>query len=156
MKTENGRETWSNLTINEIEAHLNILKMRIPYLQGKMNFLLARGSSPGADVTVWLIDECGTRHALLFEIEQYASGRGHAEKIVRWAKRHNSAENSVTVVVSLVMQAFFNRITGSYSEDDDIRQMVNSKTFRIYAGSGDGRLTDELKTFITLWIEERL
>jgi hypothetical protein len=62
----------------------------------------------------------------------------------------------MTVVISLVMQAFFNRITGSYSKDAHVREMVYSKSFRIYAGSGDGQLTDELKTFITLWIEERL
>lgn len=156
METEDGRETWSNLTINEIAAHLNSLKMRIPYLEGKMSIGFARGSSRGADVTVSLVDECGTNHALLFEVEQYASGRGHGEKIVRWAKRHNSAKNSMTVVISLVMQAFFNRITGDYSNDAHVRQMVHSKSFRIYASSGDGRLTDELKTFITLWIEERL
>jgi hypothetical protein len=72
MKTEDGRETWSNLTINEIEAHLKTLKMRIPYLHEKMSIQFARGSTRGADVTVSLIDECGTKHALLFEVEQYA------------------------------------------------------------------------------------
>jgi hypothetical protein len=156
MASDDGRETWSNLTIDQIQAHLNILKMRIPYLAGKMSTEFARGSSRGADVTVSLLDELGTKHTLLFEVEQYASGRGHGEKIVRWAERHNSTENSMTVVISLVMQAFFNRITGSYCEDESVRRMVYSKNFRIYAGSGDGRLTDELKTFITLWIEERL
>jgi len=156
MEKENGRETWSNLTINQIADHLKILEMRIPYLRGKMSIKFARGSSRGADVTVSLIDESGIKHALLFEVEQYASGRGHGKKIVNWAKRHNSAENSMTVVISLVMQAFFNRITGSYSQDEQVNRMVHSKNFRIYAGSGDGRLTDELKMFITLWIEERL
>lgn len=153
---DDGRETWSNLTINEIVAHLNILKMRIPYLEGKMSIDLARGSTRGADITVSLIDGREISHSLLFEVEQYASGRGHGEKIVRWAERHNSKENSMTVVISLVMQAFFNRITGSYCQDEAVRQMVYSKNFRIYAGSGDGRLTDEIKAFITLWIEERL
>ncbi|HEX5702486.1 MAG TPA: hypothetical protein VFX97_04655 [Pyrinomonadaceae bacterium] len=156
MANEDGRDTWSNLTIDQILAHLNMLKMRVPYLTGKLTIALARGSSRGADITVSLSDEQGIQHVLMFEVEQYASGRGHGEKIVRWAERHNTTENSMTVVISLVMQAFFNRITGSYCEDESIRQMVYSKNFRIYAGSGDGRLTDELKTFITLWIEERL
>src|SRR5687768_12155681 len=114
MTVEDGRETWSNLTINEIVAHLQLLKMRIPYLAGKMSIELARGSTRGADVTISLIDEAEIKHTLLFEVEQYASGRGHGEKIVRWAERHNSQKHSVTVVISLVMQAFFNRITGSY------------------------------------------
>jgi hypothetical protein len=156
MTVEDGRETWSNLTINRIQAHLNILKMRIPYLTGKMSMEFARGSNRGADVTVSLLDEDGIKHSLLFEVEQYASGRGHGPKIVRWAERHNSTENSMTVVISLVMQAFFNRITGSYCQNESVRRMVYSKNFRIYAGTGDGRLTDETETFITLWIEERL
>jgi hypothetical protein len=156
MERDDGRETWSNLTINRIEAHLKRLEMRVPYLTGKMDIQFARGSSPGADVTVSLLDDQRVKHMLFFEVEQYASGRGHGEKIVRWAERHNASENSMTVVISLVMQAFFNRITGSYCKNESIRRMVYSKNFRIYAGSGDGRLTDEIKTFITLWIEERL
>lgn len=156
MTREEGRETWSNLTINQIEAHINVLKMRVPYLEGKMTIDIARGSRSGTDVTVSLVDGQGVRHKLLFEVEQYASGQGHESKIRRWAERHSKSENSMTIVISLVMQAFFNRITGGYCQDECVRQMVYSKNFRIYAGSGDGRLTEELKMFITLWIEERL
>ena len=156
MTPEDGRETWSNLTINEIQAHLNNLGMRIPYLRGKMNVEFARNSTAGSDIVVLLIDDANVEHHLLFEIEQYASGSGLADKVARWAARHNSNKNTTTVVVSLVMQAFFNRLTGSFCQNDEVRRMVFSKSFRIYPGSGDGKLTDDLKTFITLWIEERL
>jgi hypothetical protein len=156
MEDHDGRDTWSNLTINQIEAHLSTLRMRIPYLQGNMKVEVARGSTRGADVTLTLPDNTGVEHRLFFEVEQYASGSNLQAKIIRWADRHNAVPNGMTVVISLVMQALLNRLTGSYSKNESIRRMVFSKNFRIYAGSGDGRLTDELTTLITLWIEERL
>ena len=42
-----------------------------------------------SDVIVLLIDDSGIEHSLLFEVEQSASGRGLAEKIVRKFFRMN-------------------------------------------------------------------
>ncbi len=147
-------ETWSDLTIREIENHIKCLLTRIPALQSRLRYECAYGRRRGSDVVIFMTDE-NQEHSLRFEIEQYASGSGLDRKVSAWAERH-SRPNTTTVVVSLVLQALHNRLVHEFSRNDTVANMVFSPNFRLFPGSGDGKITDELKQFITRWIEQKL
>ena len=150
------RDTWSNLTIFEVENHLKWLLIRMPVLERQLKYQCAYGKARGADVKICLIDSRNIEHLLLMEIEQYASGKGLEKKVKTWAKRHLSKPNTTTIVISLVLQAFRNRLVTEFSKDSKIANMVFSTTFRMFPGSGDGQITEELRSFLTYWVEQKL
>ena len=151
-----NRKTWSDLTIDSISNHLDGLITGMPALEHRLTYRSARGSKVGSDIVVQLNGAYGNQHMLLFEIEQYASGKGLQNKVKTWAKRHIKKPNTTTIVISLVLQALRNRLVNEFSMDSDIRNMVFSNEFRMFPGSGDGRIPDELKYFLTWWIEQRI
>lgn len=151
---EANKDTWSDLTLRQIEAYLKDLLVRIPLLRERLKYDIAYGKAHGADVTVTLSEENGNQHLLLFEVEQYASGQGYENKVVTWARRHKARPNTTTVVISLVLQATYNRLVNF--DNDEVRKMVYSPGFRLFAGNGDGHISDDIKDFIKSWIEQRL
>lgn len=121
-----------------------------------MVYTCAYGQGRGSDIEIFVTDRSNVKHVLLFEVEQYASGQGLEGKVKTWAKRHNSQQNTTTIVISLVLQALRNRLIDKFSKDKIVGEMVFSHNFRMFPGSGDGKITEELKSFITLWVEQKL
>ena len=155
MLMDNDR-SWSNLTLEEIQKFLESLRIRIPLLKERMEYEIAYGTARGADVKIKLWDG-EQEHFLLLEVEQYSSGRLFFEKVKSWARRHSEHSNATTIVVSLLLPALYNRLTGDLSEkDDNIKEMVYSPSFRLFPGRGDGNMPDELREYLVGWIETRL
>lgn len=148
--------SWSTLTLREIDQHIDRLKERIPVLESVLDVRIAFGSMPGADVELTFKHASGARHYLLLEVEQYASGDTVENKVRAWGRRHILRENTTTVVVSLVLQALRNRLINAFSKHDEVREMVFSNNFRLFPGRGDGGIPEELKLFIATWVEDKL
>lgn len=146
---------WSNLTIKEIDNHLSQLITRTSILGKRLKYKCAYGRARGSDVTISMVDKKKKIHYLLIEVELYASG-AMEDKVKKWANRHSQRPNTTTLVVSLVLQALRNRLVNEFSKDAKVAAMVFSPFFRIFPGSGDGRISDEIKSAITSWIEQRL
>lgn len=155
--SESRKNTWSDLTIQEIENHIKWLLSRIPVLEleKRLNYKPSYGKARGSDVEISIIDITGIAHYLLFEAEQYASGDIRT-KVRDWAERHFRRPNTTTIVISLVLQALRNRLVNEFIKDKKVADMISSPAFRIFPGSGDGKITEELKSFITFWVEQRL
>lgn len=149
-------DMWSDSTIREIENHIKLLHTRIPILKRRLKIKCSYGTSRGSDVEICMTDKSNSTHFLRFEVEQYASGRGLDRKVKTWAKRHFSRPNTTTVVISLVLQALRKQLIDKFSIDKFIEEMVFSSNFRIFPGIGDGKVTEELKLFITMWVEQKL
>ena len=133
------------MTPRAIEDHIKrVLFVRIPSLRDRLKYKTAYGKAPGADLRVEMKDGGGATHYLLVEVEQYASGKGLENKVKQWASRHFASPNTTTLVVSLLTVALSNLLSGKFERNPDIKRMVQSTSFRVFPGVGDGSLADDL------------
>lgn len=142
---------WSDETISKLEKYVESLISRIPILEEKLKLECAYH---GTDVKIELQNE-DKIYYLLIEIEQYASGASLEGKVNNWAKRHFENNNTTTIIISLVLKALRNRLLNEFT-NESVQKMVFSPNFRIFPGSGDGTIPDELKNFIVYWVNESL
>ena len=149
-------DAWSGLVIREIENYIKWLITKATVFKAQLKYNSEYGRLLGSGFEICLTDAVGTRHYLLFEIEQYASGTELESKAKTWSQRYFQQLNTTTIIISLELQKLHSRLATEFSKDDEITKMVTSPNFKIFAASGDGRVTDEIGAFITYWIEGKL
>lgn len=149
------KDTWSNLTINQIEVFISSLKIKIPCLNTSLiKEEYSYANKPGSDVKIQL-SKGKITYTLLIEVEQYASGKIR-DKIKNWSNNHFQYTNTTTIVIGLLQIALSNILLAEAVKDNNINRMVYDKSFRLYSGIGNGSLHQEVLNYIEIWIIDKL
>ncbi|MGK8612923.1 hypothetical protein [Brevibacillus agri] len=151
MAFKKDDNNWSNLVIKQLEVFFKSYELTFPLFEYK-NVSFAPGTNKGPDCIV-SIQFRDKKRILLIEIEQYASGSKHNNKLSKWAENHftnSEIGDTTTFVIGLLLPALRNRLITH--KDDLVKKMVFSNKFRIFPGIGDGSLSEELKSSLNGWL----
>lgn len=145
---------WSDLVIKHLDTFLKSYEFNFPVFSKSGVVKFAPGNLRGSDCII-SVDYNGKKRTLLIEIEQYASGKGHHDKLLKWAINHfNSSESdeTTTFVIGLLLPALRNRLVNH--KEELVYKMVFSSQFRMFPGVGDGTLSNEFIYSLTSWLDD--